>query len=113
MNNKSLFGLSETKLTALFILMILLAISTHTVRYLPTTPALFLLVFIARILVALGIGAVITLVWTFFSKIFKYQGKGYGLQTIFASASAFVAIMMTLISISNEVSEGLLLLYLN
>ena len=109
-------ALNIRTLTLLSPLVVLGAIGAHSAQYLPNTPSLFAVVFLARIILSLGVAFGIATLWTIGLKL-KNGRKDktkikFGFWPVFACTSALVAVAMALASLSNKVSEGLLLLYL-
>lgn len=110
--SKRISGMSNRTVLACSILLLLLAIGVHSAQYLPETPRLFVVVFFARLTVALSVAFAVGILWLIIRKVLKNNSKKYGFWTVFGGAGALTAIIMMLFSINNEVPEGLLQLYL-
>jgi len=102
---------AKGKIFFLLLFVLFASIGAHAAQYLMDTPKLFFVVFLARLLAALGIALGIAVLWTILAKLFKYRETAYGFWTVFAGSGAIVSVVMMLVSINNKVSEGLLLLY--
>ena len=89
----------------------------HSAQYLPATPQLFWTVFIARLILILVLACCSSIVVLFFVKKTKRGEKNIELLKLMvillALCASVFAIVTTWLSRNNEVSEGLLQLYVS
>lgn len=110
MTSKSFLSANRNALLVLLSLLVLLiTVGLHSLQYLPATPGLFMVVFVARAFLALGIACGLAICWAIVSRFMK---KRAAFWPVLATSSAAVSVVMTLVSLGNDVSEGLLQLYL-
>ncbi|NNF51031.1 MAG: hypothetical protein HKN59_01205 [Gammaproteobacteria bacterium] len=94
------------------ILVTLVSIIAHSAQFLTTAPSLFLVIALARLFFALIVACAATTLLVVFRLLIKKQVPRSLVLNIFGVTTVVVSVLMVLISIGNELPEGLVHLYL-